>query len=252
MAAEAPAWVLLHGFAGAPASWAGVAAELARHGRVWAPALMGHAHAPVGARCFEDEVDRLAAAVADAGLAGAHLGGYSLGARIGFGLLSRHPQLFSRATLIGGHPGLAADDPARAERAAADERWAKLAESAGAAEFARQWAQQPIFATQAELPAQQQATQRAIREAHDGRALAQAMRVLSLARMPDWRPHLAGLALPVTLMVGRRDAKFHALAQEAQTRLPCSRLLVVEGAGHNTLLEASAAVVSALLEDWPA
>ncbi|MEG1970071.1 MAG: alpha/beta fold hydrolase [Burkholderiaceae bacterium] len=247
MGGKAPAWVLLHGFAGAPASWTQVAAPLAARGAVLAPALMGHAHQPASAASFYDEIDRLAGVMADAGLAGAHLCGYSLGARVAFGLLVRHRPLFSGATLIGGHPGLAASDPARTDRAAADERWAEIAETAGAAEFARQWAGQPIFASQAGLAAAVQTEQQTIRQDHDGPGLARAMRALSLARMPDWRPHLATIDVPVTLMVGERDTKFRALATEALSLLPQARLIVVENAGHNVLLEAPEIVTSTLL-----
>lgn len=240
-------WVLLHGFAGAPAAWDAVRAALPPSSRVFCPALLGHAAETAVAEDFCGEVDRLALAIEAAGLVGAHLCGYSLGARLALGLLVRHRRLFARATLIGVHPGLPEDSPERAARADNDEHWARLAEREGAAQFAAQWAAQPLFASQRELPADVRAAQEQIRRAHDGNALAVAMRTLSLARMPDWRPRLARLDLPVQLIVGAHDTKFIELAQQMATLLPQASVSLVPGVGHNVLLERPSAIIAALL-----
>lgn len=240
-------WVLLHGFAGAPAAWDAVRAALPRTGRVFCPALSGHAADIVVAEDFGSEVDRLALAIEAAGLVGAHLCGYSLGARVALGLLVRHRHLFARATLIGVHPGLPDGSPERAMRAVNDERWASLAEREGAAQFAAQWAAQPLFASQLELPDDVRAAQEQIRRGHDGKALALAMRALSLARMPDWGPQLARLDLPVHLIVGAHDTKFIDLAQQMATQLPQASVSLVPGVGHNVLLERPSAIIAALL-----
>lgn len=246
MTTRARRWVLLHGFTGGPATWDEVRAALARHGEVLCPALVGHGADTSAATDFGAEVDRLARVIRAAAFEGAHLCGYSLGARLALGLLVRHRALASRATLIGVHPGLPERGPERDERAAADERWAQLAERAPD-EFLAQWRAQPLFATQRALPAQRQAAQDRTRAAHDGAALAAALRALSLARMSDWHAHLPRLALPVHLMAGELDAKFVALARAMQARLPDATLTVVPGAGHNLVLERPAAVIAALL-----
>lgn len=239
-------WVLLHGFTGSPAVWDEVCASLVGGGPVLRPALVGHAPDSGQATDFIAEVDRLAGAIAAAGLAQPQLCGYSLGARLALGLLVRHGALFSRATLIGVHPGLPdAERPARAE---ADERWAQLAER-DAAEFLLRWSRQPLFATQQALPADRLAARDRLRARHDGRALAAALRALSLARMPDWRPFLARLAVPVRLIAGALDTKFVDLARQMAAQLPRATLTVVAGAGHNVVLERPEAIAAALLHE---
>ena len=236
-----PTYVLLHGFAGAPAAWDAIVQRLPPRARVLRPALVGHAgpptpDAPAG---FDAEVARLAALIGAADARGAHLVGYSLGGRLALGLIAADPDIATRVTVIGAHPGLPEDAPERAARAADDERWAELIEREGAAGFARAWADQPIFASQRTLPAPLFAGQEAQRAAHDPRGLAHAMRALSLARMPDLRPALARVHVNTTFMAGGLDEKFVALADETAAILPegRARVRVLPGAGHNLLLE---------------
>lgn len=247
----ARAWVLLHGFAGGPAMWDGIAPSLATRGRVLAPALMGHAGAPATSADFAAEVARIATLIADWRRPGEtlHLAGYSLGGRIAMGLLEAQPDAFAAATLIGAHPGLAAESPERGARAQSDHAWAQRIETAGLTEFDARWQAQALFQTQARLAPAQLAAQRAQRLAHEPAALAQAMRVLSLATMPDWRAALRGIDLPVTLMAGALDTKFLALAQGLAAGWPAAKVQAVPGCGHNLVLEAPAAVLAALLAD---
>ena len=144
------------------------------------------------------------------------------------------------------HPGLRSDGAERAERAAADECWASLADTAPE-EFLARWSRQPLFDTQQHIDPDRRAAQQRLRERHDGSALGAAMRALSLARMPDWRPSLPQLTLPVHLIVGALDAKFAELARQMTAALRRARLTIVPGVGHNVPLEAPAAIVDALL-----
>src|SRR5262249_5786835 len=156
---------------------------------------------------FEAEVDRLAAPLYAAGLAGIHLCGYSMGARIALGLLVRHRSLFARATLIAVHPGIASAAE-RADRLRKDEDWAPLLARVGMEGFADEGARQPLFDTQTHLPDEVQARVAARRRAHDAAGLARALRTLGLAQMPDYAPALGALDLPVHLVVGEEDRKF--------------------------------------------
>jgi 2-succinyl-6-hydroxy-2,4-cyclohexadiene-1-carboxylate synthase len=244
---KAPTYVLLHGFAGSPASWDQVVAGLPARARVLRPVLVGHAGPPTPdtPASFAAEVERLAKLIGAADARGAHLVGYSLGGRLALGLVARDPDLAARVTVIGAHPGLAEDAPEREERARADERWAQLLEREGSASFAAAWAAQPLFATQEALPEPIRAAQAAQRAGHDAHGLAHAMRALSLARMPDLRPALQRPGMPhLTFMAGLRDDKFATLAAETAARLPHGRahVCIVPGAGHNLLLERPAEV----------
>lgn len=223
-------------------------AQLPLQTRVVCPVLLGHDGSdpsPGAPPDFESAVDHLAEELRAAHLGPLHLCGYSLGARVALGLLVRHPELFTRATLIAVHPGLSAAAE-RGERLAADERWAMLLMDQGLPEFLPKWAQQPLFATQTALPAAVLAAQDAVRRRHSAQGLALSLRVLGLSQMPDYTAALPALRLPVRLVVGAHDAKFLALAERAAARLPQAAVVRVPGIGHNVLLEAPDAVCALL------
>ncbi len=230
--------VLLHGFAGRGDDFAPVVAELAPSRTVVAANLPGHDRlTPVAPeRGFAGVVGDLAAAFEALSLRDIHIAGYSLGARVALALLLERPRLFRRGSLIGVNPGLSSDAE-RSERAQSDARWAELLRREGMAEFLRQWEAQPLFASQADLPAGVREAQRARRLVLDPRQLASALETLSLAAMPDFWPRLAGLEVPVQLVAGERDGKFRAIAEAALQLAPRSELHVVRGAGHNVVLE---------------
>lgn len=228
--------VLLHGFTGSPRAWDAVCEALPEGVTVLRPPLFGHGADAGSVASFEDEVDRLVEVVRDASIRGAHLVGYSLGGRLALGLIVRHPQLFASATCIGVHPGLA--EPAeREERARSDEALASVLEREGLDPFLAEWERLPLFATQSRLPSEVLERQRRERRRHDAQGLARALRILGLARMPNFRPALSSLSIPITLAVGELDSKFRALATEMLGALRCGRLLLVPGAGHNLVLE---------------
>jgi 2-succinyl-6-hydroxy-2,4-cyclohexadiene-1-carboxylate synthase len=238
--------VLVHGFAGSPASWDAVAGRLPADWQVTRPALAGHdpcAAWPEGVASFDDEVDRLAALVPDDGPS--VLCGYSLGGRLALGLLCRHPARFAAALVIGAHPGLPAGSSPRDERLAVDGRWAERIERDLGA-FVEAWQELPLFASQRRLPVEALARQDRVRRAHRADALARAMRVLSLGTMPDHRAGLSAVRVPVVLMAGALDEKFAALAVELGSMLPSARVEIVPDAGHNVPLEAPRAVADAL------
>lgn len=246
--------VLLHGFTGAPASFDELCAALDARGgaalEVHRPELLGHG-APAGdVHTFTDEIERLAAGVEARGLRGAHLCGYSLGARVALGLLAHAPRLFASATLVGVHPGLTTEDERR-ERRASDERWARLLEERGLEAFLSAWQEQPLFASQATIEraggSDAVARQRLIRRGHDAAGLARSLRVLGLAEMPSYHGTLLAPPVPTTLVVGADDAKFLALARASTAHGAGSKLEVVEGAGHNVVLEAPERLADVLL-----
>ena len=215
-----------------------------------APAALGHdgTPGPADVATFEAEADRLADVIRGRLSRPAHLVGYSMGGRLALGLLVRHAGLFHSATLIGASPGLSTAGE-RADRVARDEEWARLLDEEGLDTFVAAWEALPLWATQAGVPAERLARQRAIRRSHDPRGLARSLRVVGLGRMPDYRDRLAGVDVPVRLVVGARDPKFRALAEEMTSRLPRSTVVAVPGAGHNVVLERPREIATLLRED---
>jgi 2-succinyl-6-hydroxy-2,4-cyclohexadiene-1-carboxylate synthase len=160
--------------------------------------------------------------------------GYSMGARVALHLALRHPDCVTAALLIGLHPGLA-DPGERRERAEWESSLAQSLRAEGIERFVERWERLPIFSTQSE---EARAAQRATRLAHDPLRLASSLEQLGLSAMPGPAALLA-LERPIRLLVGGLDPKFEALAVRVRTQHPTLvTLRVVEGAGHNLLLEA--------------
>jgi 2-succinyl-6-hydroxy-2,4-cyclohexadiene-1-carboxylate synthase len=239
--------LFLHGFTGTPRCWRELLSRLPGV-EAHVPTLRGHAGReergpPVP---FEHEVDRLAESVRSEVSERVHLVGYSLGARLGLGLLLRRPDLVASATLVGLQPGLARRMD-RDRRARQDDAWVRLLEERGMQAFVAAWERQPLFASQAQLAPEVRRAQRADRLSHHPGGLAWALRSLGTARMPSYWEELPRVRIPVHLMAGQLDTKFKELGFRAARALRC-RMTVVAEAGHNLVLERPDAVASAILE----
>ncbi len=228
------ALLALHGFTGSPRSWDFLPDQPKI--RRFAPALVGHFGSSAGGDVgnFEAEVDRLARLSAESNAL--HIVGYSLGARLALGFALRHPARVSRLTLISGQPGLGSDAE-RVERRAADRRWCELLLSRGSSAFVDAWQAQPLWATQARLDQAALDRKRSERLSHDPAGLARSLRVTGLAEMPNYREDLAKIEVPVTLCAGALDDKFRNLAEQMAKTVAHAELAIVDGAGHDLLLE---------------
>ena len=228
------ALLALHGFTGSPRSWDFLPDQPTV--RRFIPALVGHAGSAAGREVidFESEVDRLAQLSAEAPTL--HVVGYSLGARLALGFALRHPARVSRVTLISGHPGLGSEAE-RVERRAADERWCELLLTRGSRAFVDAWQAQPLWATQAQLDSATLSRKRSERLSHEPAGLARSLRTTGLAEMPDYRERMAGIGVPLTLLAGALDLKFSQLAQQMAKSVARAELVIVDGAGHDLLLE---------------
>jgi len=240
-------WLLLHGFTGSPQSWNRVVARAGFDNTPLIPFLSGHGPDWHGrnVESFESEVSRLIS-LATSAARPRLLCGYSMGARVALGLLARQPCLFDAALLIGAHPGLT-DEASRAERREADANRARLLREQGTAAFVTAWEDQPLFASQRHLCAGVLADQRAIRLGHDPEGLARALDVIGLAEMPNYRPALASLEMPITLMAGALDVKFSRIASALAEENAHIDVELVDSVGHNVLLEAPGDVAAALM-----
>lgn len=248
---EAPL-VFLHGFLGTPATWDATRAQLGAH-RGTAPWLPWHGPdpwLPRGPASFDSVVDELVARVAGEGVVPSWLVGYSLGGRLALGMLARHPGRFAGAVVVGAHPGLL-DAHERAARAAEDDARAEALLRDGLPAFVDAWERLPLFATQAALPGEAWARQRAARLAHRAESLAESLRVLGLGRMPPRWDALGALRERTTVVVGGRDEKFLALAERLAAAVG-AEVERVEGAGHNVALEAPAAMARSIRARVPA
>ena len=206
--------------------------------------LPGHGATPdLRAGGFDDAVDALAACLPAPVL----VAGYSMGARLALGLALRHPARVHAAVLVGVHPGLESEDE-RAARRASDESLARSLLAGGLRAFVDAWEKRPLFATQARLPAELRAAERARRLSHTPEGAAHALRALGLGSQPPLWDALARSRTPITFLAGSLDARFADLAARAAAVAPHGAVRIVPGAGHNLPLEAPAAVAAAVRE----
>jgi 2-succinyl-6-hydroxy-2,4-cyclohexadiene-1-carboxylate synthase len=233
--------VLLHGFTQTRQSWRRTIAALGGRYRALAPDLPGHGLAA------ERRPASLAACVAYVRALGGErftLVGYSMGGRIALYTALALPGLVERLVLVGASPGIA-DAAEREERRRADEALAERLPAIGIEAFAREWGVQELFAGQPERVA---AAAHADRLRNTPAGLAAALRGLGTGVMPPLWDRLGSLAMPVTLVVGERDAKFRAVAGRMAPLISGCRVVVVEGAGHAVHLEAPEAVAAAITD----
>jgi 2-succinyl-6-hydroxy-2,4-cyclohexadiene-1-carboxylate synthase len=235
----APNLVLLHGFTHTGASWDQVVAALPERYRPLAPDIRGHGAAsgvrPVSLAAVVDDLSAAAGGRVE-------LVGYSMGGRIALHVALALPARVRRLVLIGASPGLA--DPAeRAQRRAADERLAEEVASMSIEDFARRWAQTAVLADQ---PPAVRAAVGEDRVRNTPHGLAAALRGLGTGALPSLWERLGELKVPVDLVVGERDEKFRAIAEEIAAALPDAKVHVVAGAGHAVHLEAPGAVADVI------
>jgi 2-succinyl-6-hydroxy-2,4-cyclohexadiene-1-carboxylate synthase len=233
--------VLLHGFTNTGATWGGVAAALPERYRPLAPDIRGHGSAasrrPVSLAGVIDDVAALAPEPVE-------LAGYSMGGRLALhvALAPGVRDRVRRLVLIGASPGIA-DAAAREERRVADEQLAGEVEEMTIEQFALRWAQAAVLADQ---PANVKAAIGADRLRNTPAGLAAALRGLGTGALPSLWKRLRELTIPVELVVGERDAKFRATADQMAAALPAAWVHVVPGAGHAVHLEAPEAVATVI------
>ena len=240
----------LHGFTGDGLDYALLAESVAARSMalgITALDLPGHglSNAESGACEWDHEVDEIVDALALDGAPGAPLLlGYSMGARLALAA-ALHPGRgpLRGLILVSGHPGLRSEDERRTRRES-DEAWARDLETAGTASFLGRWQQQALLAPQLASP---DAEVRATRRANTSpEALAATLRGTGTHAMPDFRPQLPGLALPVLVVTGDQDAKFTALGDELMTLLPRATRCRLP-CGHAPHREAADALADAIL-----
>jgi 2-succinyl-6-hydroxy-2,4-cyclohexadiene-1-carboxylate synthase len=232
--------VLLHGFSGTHRGWDGVRVLLDPERYLpLALDLPGHGEAATAAReitfagCVADVLARSPERFT--------LCGYSLGGRIALQVALAAPERVARLVLVATTPGIA-DAAERKRRREDDHRLAEELECVPFEDFIERWRSQPLFAQD---PPEVGALARADQRRNRPGALAAVLRGIGTGEMEPLWDRLGELRMPVSVVVGNRDAKFRALAQRMVGILPDASLIVVAG-GHGLPLENPAALARLL------
>jgi 2-succinyl-6-hydroxy-2,4-cyclohexadiene-1-carboxylate synthase len=232
--------LLLHGFTGSGAGWEWYLAAWGSDYQLIAPDILGHGRSAAPAAPARYTMAAVAAdliALLDQlGLVKVDLLGYSMGGRLALYLVCHFPDRFDRLILESSSPGLATAAE-RAARRAADEALAKRLEAEGVEAFVARWEALPLWASQATLPADVLAAQRAERLAQRPLGLANSLRGMGTGAQPSLWGELAGLDRPVLLINGALDKKFVAINEQMAALLPQVTLKTLPDAGHNSHLE---------------
>jgi 2-succinyl-6-hydroxy-2,4-cyclohexadiene-1-carboxylate synthase len=232
--------VLLHGFGGTCHAWDGVLAHLpAERYRPLALDLPGHGCEVDAPRpitfdsCVESVLERSSERFV--------LAGYSMGGRIALHVALAAPERIKRLVLIGVTAGIE-DERERARRRDSDGGLADDLERGSFEQFIERWRAQPLFAGE---PADVSALARADQRRNRPDALAAVLRGVGTGEMRPLWDRLGELEMPVTVVVGDRDVKFHEAGRQMVELIPRAELQVVPGA-HHLPLENPQAVAEAV------
>lgn len=232
--------VLLHGFAGTRRTWDAVTERLSPERYTpLALDLPGHGAAADAPRpitfagCVEHVLARSPSEFV--------LCGYSMGGRVALHVALAAPERVRGLVLVSCTAGIA-DDDARAARCAADGQLAEALESEPFERFMDRWAAQTVFAQD---PPEVHAAMRSEQLRNDPRALAAVLRGIGTGEMAPLWERLGELRMPVTVLVGERDAKFHTPGQRLAKLSSRGRVRILQG-GHRLPVESPQAVSRAL------
>jgi 2-succinyl-6-hydroxy-2,4-cyclohexadiene-1-carboxylate synthase len=239
-ASERESIVLLHGFGGTHRAWDGVLAHLpAERYRSLALDLPGHgdhvdAPRPITFEgCVESVLERSPERFV--------IAGYSMGGRVALHVALSAPARIERLVLVSTTAGI--EDPGeRVRRVERDRRLAGEIEKGSIEDFVERWRAQPMFA---EDPPEVEALARADHSRNRSDGIAAALRGIGTGEMQPLWGRLAEIEMPVAIVVGERDLKFHAPGRRMVELLPRATLATARG-GHVLPLENPRAVAAAI------
>lgn len=151
--------------------------------------------------------------------------------------LSGDPARFLALVLIGAGPGLSREAE-RIARREQDEQQARVIETRGPGAFLETWWKLPLLQSQDRIPEPWLARWRQRRLAvSNPEGWAWSLRMLGQGTLPSLWDRLPHLKLPVLLVTGERDFKFHSLTRRMAEVLPHADCLEIPGTGHTAHLE---------------
>jgi 2-succinyl-6-hydroxy-2,4-cyclohexadiene-1-carboxylate synthase len=206
-----------------------------------APDLPGHGLSTIEPISMRGAVDAIADLLATFDEPPVLLG-YSQGGRVGLQVALTYPVRVGALVLVATSPGL--DDRARKLRRVADEGLASRIERIGLERFITEWLANPLVATD-HVARELREADRAIRLDNTAEGLAAALLGMGQASVANSLQRIPGLPMRTVFIAGANDDHYaeHATTMAASRN---GRPQLVEGAGHNVVLEAPETIAATL------
>ena len=157
-----------------------------------------------------------------------------------------HPDLVEHLVLISASPGIRGAG-ARGERRVRDNALADHIEVVGTEMFLDEWLNGPI-ALAAHVDDAARRRDRAVRSVNTPSGLAAALRGLGQGAQPYVGDRLGELGMPLLTVSGSADTVYTGLAREMADAALHGTHVSIDGAGHNVILDAPQALISALTD----
>jgi 3-oxoadipate enol-lactonase len=223
-----PPLLLLHGFTGSRLDWADVVDELAAERRVVAYDQRGHGDSGAGradAYTFDQLLADLAAVVDQRGLAPFHLLGHSMGGIVAMRFALDHADKLASLILM---------DTAGAPAGQIPQGWVDHVLGVARADGMGAVAEMMLaFMDKQPTPPRPEVRDRLRYKLTNMDVEAFGALSAELNAYPSVLDGLAGLDLPVTVLVGENDTGLRAGADTLAATIPGAELVVIPGAGHS-------------------
>ncbi|WP_099220906.1 2-succinyl-6-hydroxy-2,4-cyclohexadiene-1-carboxylate synthase [Listeria costaricensis] len=235
-----PVVLMLHGFTGTHQTFRALFPAFKKM-RLLLPDLPGHGQTGIGSPedyPVEAICHQLVAFLDEQEIQKVVVLGYSMGGRIGTAFAATYPDRVAGLVLLGSSPGL----KTAAEREARRKSDAALADTIrqdGIRAFTDRWENLSLFASQKQLPNEQQLCIRQERLAQQPEGLARSLEYTGTGAQTSYWERLADFHFPVLLITGELDDKFTQISREMLTLLSNGRHVLIPNAGHAVHLEQS-------------
>ena len=163
--------------------------------------------------------------------------GYSMGARAALQYALEDPNGWDALILISPNPGIEHEQQ-RAERRKVDNKLADCIERDGVLAFIEFWQNTPMIRSQKLIQADWREAMQASRAQHCAKGLACSLRQFGQGCCPNLWPDLFGLSMPLLLLTGAQDIKYHRIATRMADLLPQAQHIDIPSVGHMPHLEA--------------
>ena len=197
-----------------------VTIDLAGHGKSKSPADSKLFSAARQCRQLKSVLDRLK-------FEKLYLYGYSMGGRLAFQMIARHPEYLKGAVIESAHCGIRTEEERR-KRIRLDETRAKnIVENFKA--FLQEWQQMPLFK---HTPKVEKDRYGDIMASQNPVLIGASLKGFGAGVMPPVCDEISKSQIPITLVAGALDNKYVELMTEITENHGQSKLYIVDGAGH--------------------